>query len=80
MKLLQFYNTVWEVGKLLTGGKVAVIIPIRQPGKESPSSMNYRPIALTSHIGKITERIISESCITSSEGGVGMAEGAWTLL
>ena len=60
MKLLGFYNKVWAVGKLPTGWKDAVIIPIRKPGKDPSNSKNYTPIALTSHIGKIMERIITE--------------------
>ncbi|XP_044220816.1 uncharacterized protein LOC122991683 isoform X2 [Thunnus albacares] len=59
-KLLALYNKVWEVGKLPTGSKEAVIIPIRKPGKDPSNPMNYRPIALTSHVGKIMERMITE--------------------
>ncbi|XDV52299.1 hypothetical protein PO909_021042 [Leuciscus waleckii] len=59
-KLLGFYNKVWDLGKLPTGWKEAIIIPIRKPGKDLSSPMNYRPIALTSHVGKIMERIITD--------------------
>ncbi len=37
-----------------------MIIPIRKPGKDPSNPKNYRPIALTSHIGKIMERMITE--------------------
>ena len=60
MKLLALYNKVWEVGKLPTSWKEAVIIPIRKPGKDASNPMNYRPIALTSHVGKIMERMFTE--------------------
>lgn len=60
LKLLGLYNKVWEAGKLPVGWKEAVIIPIRKTGKDSSNPMNYRPIALTSHIGKIMERMITE--------------------
>ena len=48
------------MGELPTGWKDAVIIPIRKPGKDPSNPKNYRPIALTSHIGKIRERMITE--------------------
>ncbi len=51
IKLLGFYNEVWVKGKLPTGWKESVIIPIRKPGKDPSNPKNYRPIALTSHIG-----------------------------
>lgn len=46
LRLLGLYNKVWEAGKL--------------PGKDSSNPMNYKPIALTSHLGKIMERMITE--------------------
>ncbi len=43
-----------------TGWKESVIIHIRKPGKDPSNPKNYRPLALTSHIGKIMERMITE--------------------
>ncbi len=63
IKLLGFYNEVWVKGKLPTGWKESVIIPIRKPGKDPSNPNNYRPIALTSHIGKIMERMITERMV-----------------
>ena len=60
MKLLGIYNKVWEMGKFPSSWKEAVIIPIRKPGKDPSSPMNYRPIALTSHMGKIMERMVTD--------------------
>ena len=60
MKLLGLYNKVWEMGKFPSSWKAAVIIPIRKPGKDPSSPVNYRPIALTSHMGKIMERMVTE--------------------
>uniref|UniRef100_A0A8C6KLW6 Reverse transcriptase domain-containing protein n=1 Tax=Nothobranchius furzeri TaxID=105023 RepID=A0A8C6KLW6_NOTFU len=58
MKLLEIYNMIWETGKLPKNWKEAVIVPIIRVGKESSSPDSYKPIALTSHIGKITERMV----------------------
>lgn len=54
------YNKVWGEGSLPTSWKDAVIIPIIKPGKDLTNPPNYRPIALTSHVGKIMERMIVE--------------------
>ena len=51
-KVLNLFNKVWEEGKIPTGWKEAVIVPIRKPGKDASNPSNYRPIALTSHLGK----------------------------
>lgn len=59
-KLLGLYNKVWKEGKLPINWKEEVIIPIRKPGKDAADPSNYRPIALTSHIGKVMERMITE--------------------
>lgn len=60
MKLLGLYNKSWEEGSLPISWKEAIIIPIAKPGKDSTNPANYRPIALTSHVGKIMERMIVE--------------------
>lgn len=40
--------------------KEAVIIPIQKLGKDESKPGNYRPIALTSNIRKVMEKIINE--------------------
>lgn len=40
--------------------KEAIIIPIRKPGKDGSRPGSYRPIALTSHICKLMERMVNE--------------------
>lgn len=40
--------------------KEAVVIPIRKPGKDPSKPISYRPIALTSNLCKIMERMITE--------------------
>lgn len=53
--LLSLYNKIWQEGVIPTEWKKAVIIPIRKPGKDPKQPSNYRPIALTSHMGKTME-------------------------
>lgn len=60
MVILGLFNKIWTEGKLPNGWTLAVIVPIKKPGKESGIATNYRPIALTSHLGKIMERMIVE--------------------
>lgn len=38
--------------------KHGVIIPVAKPGKDHTQPINYRPIALTSNICKIMERMV----------------------
>ena len=59
-KLLSLYNKIWQEGMLPARWKEAVIIPIRKPGKDPTKPTSYRPIALTSHMCKIMERMITE--------------------
>lgn len=59
-KLLMLYNRVWIEGMIPGSWKEAIIIPIRKPGKDASRPGSYRPIALTSHICKIMERMVNE--------------------
>lgn len=58
LKLLEMYNIIWKKGKLPKNWKEAIIVPIIKVGKELSSPDSYRPIALTSHIGKVMERMV----------------------
>ena len=40
--------------------KQAIIVPVPKPGKDPSDPSSYRPIASTSHLCKITERIVTE--------------------
>lgn len=59
-KVLELFNKVWEEGKLPVGWKEAIIIPIKKPGKNITNPDSYRPIALTSHVCKTMEKMITE--------------------
>lgn len=57
--LLALYNRVWDEGLIPAGWKEAVIVPIRKPGKDASKPVNYRPIALTSQMGKLMEKLVN---------------------
>ena len=57
-RLLKLYNKIWLEGQLPKAWKEAVIVPVGKPGKDLTCPGNYRPIALTSHLGKVMEKMI----------------------
>jgi ribonuclease HI len=56
--LLSLYQKCWEQGVTPAGWKHAIVTPIPKQGKPRREVNSYRPISLTSHIGKVYERII----------------------
>jgi hypothetical protein len=56
----ELFNMIWRSGDIPLAWKVATVIPILKDGKEPHDSNSYRPIALTSHIGKILETIVKD--------------------
>ena len=60
MILLYFFNLTWKSGKLPLSWKNAVIKPILKKGKPADETKSYRPIFLTSCLGKICERMVNE--------------------
>lgn len=58
--LLSLYNKVWEEGRIPKGWKESIIVPIKKPGKDPQIPSNYRPIALTSQMGKTMERMVND--------------------
>ena len=61
--LLRIFNQVWHTGILPDSQKEAIVIPIPKPGKDSTNPANYRPIALTSCICKIMERMVNDRLV-----------------
>lgn len=57
--LLSFYNRLWEEGRVMEQWKQSVVMPVIKQGKDASSPLSYRPIALTSVLCKINERLIS---------------------
>lgn len=58
--ILSLFNLIWDKGKIPISWKNSIILPIIKPGKDPSNPSNYRPIALTSQLGKTMERIITE--------------------
>ncbi|GFW56652.1 RNA-directed DNA polymerase from mobile element jockey [Trichonephila clavipes] len=57
-KLLDILIFSWKIGRLPHDWKRAIIIPILKPGKDTSTSASYRPIALTSFVCKLMERLV----------------------
>jgi Reverse transcriptase (RNA-dependent DNA polymerase) len=57
--LLKFYNQAWSTGVLPHQWKTSIVIPFLKIGKDPSDVSSYRPIALTSCVGKVMERIIT---------------------
>ena len=59
LTLLKLYNKSWTEGHLPNKWKLATITPILKKGKKANDPKSYRPISLTSCIGKLCERILN---------------------
>lgn len=58
--VLLLFDKCWVEGIVPAAWKVAIVTPIPKQGKNRKNPNNYRPISLTSHLGKVYERIIKE--------------------
>jgi len=56
---LQMVNRFWRDGYFPWQWREAIILAFPKPGKDHSSATNYRPIALTSVLGKTVERMIT---------------------
>ncbi|KAF0288070.1 putative RNA-directed DNA polymerase from transposon BS [Amphibalanus amphitrite] len=57
--LLHLINSSWQSGVVPREWRRAVIVPIPKVGKDPRKIASYRPIALTSHVAKLAERVIA---------------------
>ena len=57
--LLKIFNSSWKTGSVPQCWKEADMIPIQKKGKDKSKAQNYRPISLTSCLGKLMERLIN---------------------
>ena len=59
-KILNFFNIVWSSGNIPKQFKHAVVVPIPKPGKDLTDPLSYRPISLTSQLGKLLETVVNK--------------------
>lgn len=57
--LLEIYNKIWTTGIYPDSWRLATVIPLLKGGKLRSDVGGYRPIALTSCMSKVLERMIS---------------------
>lgn len=60
---LSLLNHIWKKHKIPSSWKHAIICPILKTGKNPTLPLSYRPIALTSHLCKIMERMVNNRLI-----------------
>ena len=57
--ILDLINLTWEKGELPKVWKIATIKPLLKKGKSPSELSSYRPISLTSCLGKLAERMVN---------------------
>jgi len=55
---LRLFNLVWRVGVVPAAWKEARVVPVPKPGKDKSAPSSYRPISLTSQVGKLMECMV----------------------
>jgi len=56
--ILHFANLIWTTGAMPRSFLRSYIVPILKPGKPGTEPKSYRPIALTSALSKLVERLV----------------------
>lgn len=62
-EMLSLMNESWRQGQLPKAWKHAVVVPVLKPGKDPSSPSSYRPIALTSVLCKLMERMVTDRLV-----------------
>ncbi|KAK3772626.1 hypothetical protein RRG08_006757 [Elysia crispata] len=62
-KLIGLYSNSWKEGIVPQKWREAVMVPIYKKGKERSKTTSYRPISLTSCVGKLMERLINSRLV-----------------
>ena len=58
-RLLALFNNSWKTGHVPQSWREADMVPIHKKGKDRAKADSYRPISLTSCVGKLMERMIN---------------------
>ena len=58
--ILTTFNDLWITHVFPEAWRESIIIPIAKPGKDTTDPENYRPISLTSCLGKLFERMVAK--------------------
>lgn len=61
--LLKVFNLLWQENHFHPAWRSANVLPIPKPGKDHSDPVNYRPIALTSCVCKLFERMINNRLV-----------------
>ncbi|KAM7304186.1 hypothetical protein ISCGN_014086 [Ixodes scapularis] len=56
--MVNWFNKIWETGDVPESWKLADIIPLLKTGKPPGRAESYRPVALTSCVSKLFERLL----------------------
>ncbi|KAL8604432.1 hypothetical protein ACOMHN_042261 [Nucella lapillus] len=62
-KLLTLFNNSWKTGHVPQSWREAYMVPIHKKGKDKARADSYRPISLTSCVGKLLERMINSRLV-----------------
>ncbi|MEC7531553.1 MAG: reverse transcriptase domain-containing protein [Actinomycetota bacterium] len=57
--VVRLFNQIFKTGQIPTQFKKAIVVPILKPGKNPNDPASYRPIPLTSQLGKCMETILN---------------------
>ena len=57
--LLNLYNQIWRTDSFPASWRETIVIPILKPDEDKLTTTSYRPIALTSCVCKLFERMIN---------------------
>lgn len=58
LAILRLFNLIWKHGTLPSSWTHSIIVPFPKPGKDPHLPSSYRPIALTSTMCKLMERLL----------------------
>lgn len=61
--LLFLYNRIWQEHAFPSSWQRAIVIPFPKPGKDPKDPNNYRPIALTSCLCKLLEKLVNSRLV-----------------